>query len=108
MKFGKALETNAESMPEGWRPYVIHYKALKKKINAIVQELDDRGLPSPIIKNLLSKSMNGDTNRMEYSFDGKLDRKLTPLFLLLLPLPSCINPLKCMHASCRLQSTVVT
>ncbi|KAG0026406.1 hypothetical protein BGZ82_009480 [Podila clonocystis] len=69
MKFGKALETNAEAMPEGWRPYVIHYKALKKKINAIVQELDDRGLPSPIIKNLLSKSMNGDTNRMEYSFD---------------------------------------
>ncbi|KAF8923071.1 hypothetical protein BGZ52_010381, partial [Haplosporangium bisporale] len=69
MKFGKALETNAESMPEGWRPYVIHYKALKKKINAIVQELDDRGLPSPIIKTLLSKSMNGDTNRMEYSFD---------------------------------------
>ncbi|KAF9332879.1 hypothetical protein BG006_004242 [Podila minutissima] len=69
MKFGKALETNAEAMPEGWRPYVIHYKALKKKINAIVQELEDRGLPSPIIKNLLSKSMNGDTNRMEYSFD---------------------------------------
>ncbi|KAF9312188.1 hypothetical protein BG003_006559 [Podila horticola] len=69
MKFGKALETNAEAMPEGWRPYVIHYKALKKKINAIVQELDDRGLPSPIIKNLLSKSMSGDTNRMEYSFD---------------------------------------
>ncbi|KAF9378681.1 hypothetical protein CPB97_009415 [Podila verticillata] len=77
MKFGKALETNAESMPEGWRPYVIHYKALKKKINAIVQELDDRGLPSPIIKNLLSKSMNGDTNRMEYSFDEDKDHVKT-------------------------------
>ncbi|KAF9424665.1 hypothetical protein BGZ94_007991 [Podila epigama] len=69
MKFGKALETNAESMPEGWRPYVIHYKALKKKINAIVQELDDRGLPSPIIKTLLSQSLNGDMHRLEYSFD---------------------------------------
>ncbi|KAF9949585.1 hypothetical protein BGZ72_008667 [Mortierella alpina] len=69
MKFGKALETNAEAMPEEWRPYVIHYKALKKKINAIVKELDDRGLPSPIIKNLLSQSMSGDMQRLEYSFD---------------------------------------
>ncbi|KAF8936555.1 hypothetical protein BGZ58_004017 [Dissophora ornata] len=69
MKFGKALETNAEAMPEGWRPYVIQYKALKKKINAIVKELDDRGLPSPIIKSLLSQSMAGDMHRLEYSFD---------------------------------------
>ncbi|KAF9960801.1 hypothetical protein BGZ70_008487 [Mortierella alpina] len=69
MKFGKALETNAEAMPEEWRPYVIHYKALKKKINAIVKELDDSGLPSPIIKSLLSQSMTGDMQRLEYSFD---------------------------------------
>ncbi|KAF9942903.1 hypothetical protein BGZ67_009361 [Mortierella alpina] len=69
MKFGKALETNAEAMPEEWRPYVIHYKALKKKINAIVKELDDSGLPSPIIKNLLSQSLAGDMQRLEYSFD---------------------------------------
>ncbi|KAG0054494.1 hypothetical protein BGZ83_011088 [Gryganskiella cystojenkinii] len=75
MKFGKALETNAESMPEGWRPYVIHYKALKKKINAIVKELDDRGLPSPIIKNLLNKSMSGDMQRLEYSFDENDDKR---------------------------------
>ncbi|KAF9362113.1 hypothetical protein BGX26_000001 [Mortierella sp. AD094] len=60
MKFGKALETNAEAMPEDWRPYVIHYKSLKKRISAIVKELDDRGLPSPTIKNLLSQSMVGD------------------------------------------------
>ncbi|KAG0217099.1 hypothetical protein BGX33_011436 [Mortierella sp. NVP41] len=69
MKFGKALETNAESMPEGWRPYLIQYKALKKKINAIVKELDDRGLPSPIIKTLLSQTLSGDMQRLEYSFD---------------------------------------
>ncbi|KAF8957028.1 hypothetical protein BGZ46_002273 [Entomortierella lignicola] len=69
MKFGKALETNAESMPEDWRPYVIHYKALKKRISTIVKELDDRGLPSPTIKNLLSQSMNGDAHRLEYTFD---------------------------------------
>ncbi|KAF9542785.1 hypothetical protein EC957_001683 [Mortierella hygrophila] len=69
MKFGKALETNAEAMPEGWRPYLIQYKALKKKINAIVKELDDRGLPSPIIKNLLSQTLSGDMQRLEYSFD---------------------------------------
>ncbi|KAG9065339.1 hypothetical protein KI688_002664 [Linnemannia hyalina] len=69
MKFGKALETNAETMPEGWRPYLIQYKALKKKINAIVKELDDRGLPSPIIKNLLSQTLSGDMQRLEYSFD---------------------------------------
>ncbi|KAG0069198.1 hypothetical protein BGZ89_003340 [Linnemannia elongata] len=69
MKFGKALETNAEAMPESWRPYLIQYKALKKKINAIVKELDDRGLPSPIIKNLLSQTLSGDMQRLEYSFD---------------------------------------
>lgn len=92
MKFGKALETNAEAMPEGWRPYVIHYKALKKKINAIVQELDDRGLPSPIIKNLLSKSMSGDTNRMEYSFDGKTAVLWKVTFHVFL------KALTCMHA----------
>ncbi|KAF9925279.1 hypothetical protein BGZ65_007862 [Modicella reniformis] len=69
MKFGKSLETNAESMPEGWRPYVIHYKELKRKINDIVKELDDRGLPSPIIKNLLSETMSGNLHRGEYSFD---------------------------------------
>ncbi|KAG0306432.1 hypothetical protein BGZ98_002397 [Dissophora globulifera] len=69
MKFGKALETNAEAMPEHWRPYVIRYKALKKKINAIVKELDDRGLPSPIIKDLLAQSMSGDMQRLEYTFD---------------------------------------
>ncbi|KAF9133320.1 hypothetical protein BGW39_010024 [Mortierella sp. 14UC] len=69
MKFGKALETNAEAMPENWRPYLIQYKALKKKINAIVKELDDRGLPSPIIKNLLSQTLSGDMQRLEYSFD---------------------------------------
>jgi E3 ubiquitin-protein ligase BAH len=71
MKFGKALETNAEAMPENWRPYLIQYKALKKKINAIVKELDDRGLPSPIIKNLLSQTLSGNMQRLEYSFDGK-------------------------------------
>ncbi|KAI1319374.1 hypothetical protein EDD11_004240 [Mortierella claussenii] len=69
MKFGKALETNAVTLPEEWRPYVIQYKALKKKINAIVKELDDRGLPSPIIKNLLAQSMSGDMQRLEYTFD---------------------------------------
>lgn len=70
MKFGKALETNAETMPESWRPYLIQYKALKKKINAIVKELEERGLPSPIIKNLLSQTLSGDMQRLEYSFDG--------------------------------------
>ncbi|KAF9182262.1 hypothetical protein BGZ51_004847 [Haplosporangium sp. Z 767] len=70
MKFGKVLETNSEAMPEEWRPYVIRYKSLKKKINAIVRELDERGLPSPIIKNLLSQTMSGDVQRLEYSFDG--------------------------------------
>jgi len=70
MKFGKALETNAETMPAGWRPYVIHYKSLKRQINNIVKELDDSGLPSPVIKNLLSQTMAGNMHRVEYSFDG--------------------------------------
>ncbi|KAF9112379.1 hypothetical protein BGX27_003455 [Mortierella sp. AM989] len=63
MKFGKVLETNAETMPEDWRPYVIHYKSLKKRIGAIVKELDDRGLPSPTIKTLLAQSLGGDMHQ---------------------------------------------
>ncbi|KAG0344259.1 hypothetical protein BG004_004616 [Podila humilis] len=55
-------------MPEGWRPYVIHYSALKKQIRAIVRELHDKRLPSPVTTNL-SKSTSGDVERMEYSFD---------------------------------------
>ncbi|KAG0243468.1 SPX domain-containing protein [Mortierella sp. GBAus27b] len=77
MKFGKELETNAESMPEGWRPYVIHYKALKKQINAIVKELDEQGLPSSIIKNLLSETMAGNMHRVEYSFDEEKEHLKT-------------------------------
>ncbi|KAF9436314.1 hypothetical protein BGZ76_004313 [Entomortierella beljakovae] len=69
MKFGKVLETNAESLPEDWRPYVIQYKSLKKKISAIVKELDDRGLPSPTIKTLLAQTMTGEVHRLEYSID---------------------------------------
>ncbi|KAF9537327.1 hypothetical protein EC957_008474 [Mortierella hygrophila] len=67
MKFGKAFESNAKAMPEKWRPYVIHYKALKKKIDAIVEELYDRDLQSPVIKSLLSPDILGDVQRKEYS-----------------------------------------
>ncbi|KAF9924101.1 hypothetical protein FBU30_005865 [Linnemannia zychae] len=91
MKFGKALETNAEAMPEGWRPYLIQYKALKKKINAIVKELDDRGLPSPIIKTLLSQTLSGDMNRLEYSFDEDKKHLRTHIRVLLDDLPPGIE-----------------
>ncbi|KAF9168069.1 hypothetical protein DFQ26_001526 [Actinomortierella ambigua] len=69
MKFAKVLKSNADQMPEEWRPYLIHYKALKKRINAIVEELEDRGLPSPIIKTLLHQSIDGNVQRLEYSFN---------------------------------------
>ncbi|KAF9976717.1 hypothetical protein BGZ73_008024 [Actinomortierella ambigua] len=69
MKFAKVLKTNADQMPEEWRPYLIHYKALKKRINAIVEELEDRGLPSPIIKTLLHQSIDGHVQRLEYEFN---------------------------------------
>ncbi|KAH7034448.1 hypothetical protein BKA57DRAFT_540434 [Linnemannia elongata] len=67
MKFGKAFESNADAMPEKWRPYVIRYNDFKKKINAIVQELDDRDLNSSVIKSLLSPSMPDDVQRKEDS-----------------------------------------
>ncbi|KAG0373757.1 hypothetical protein BGX24_011275 [Mortierella sp. AD032] len=70
MKFGKALESYAEAMPEKWRPYVIRYEALKKKINAIVQELDDRDLESPAIESLLSPSIPADVQHKEYLMNG--------------------------------------
>ncbi|KAG0237044.1 hypothetical protein BGW42_001937 [Actinomortierella wolfii] len=75
MKFAKVLQSNADQMPEEWRPYLIHYKALKKRINAIVEELEDRGLPSPIIKTLLHQSIDGQVQRLEYSFNEDEDQQ---------------------------------
>ncbi|KAF9431615.1 hypothetical protein BGZ76_000073 [Entomortierella beljakovae] len=73
MKFGKAFETNAATMPEKWRPYVIHYKTLKKKIDAIVQELNDQNLQLPVIKNPFSPNILGDVQCIKYSF-GEEDK----------------------------------
>ncbi|KAJ1658975.1 hypothetical protein IWQ61_001870 [Dispira simplex] len=44
MKFNKTLEAEATALPADWRPYLINYKGLKKKINLIVKELADMGL----------------------------------------------------------------
>lgn len=71
MKFGKAFESNAEAMPEKWRLYLIRYNDFKKKINAIVQELDDRDRNSSVINSLLSPSMPDDVQRKEDSIGGK-------------------------------------
>ncbi|KAG2213903.1 hypothetical protein INT47_001172 [Mucor saturninus] len=66
MKFGKQMETAANDLPENWRPYLIHYKTLKKSIRLVVDELESRGLSTEWINTL-------DTDqamRLDYIFDG--------------------------------------
>ncbi len=51
MKFGKTFEKSLEDhhIPEEWIVSSIQYKPLKKKINKVVEEMDDAGLTHEII-----------------------------------------------------------
>lgn len=62
MKFAKQLETESENIPLEWRPYLIQYKALKKLINKVTQEIESRGLSVSLLQN--------DKN-IKYYFTGK-------------------------------------
>ncbi|RUS12506.1 hypothetical protein BC937DRAFT_87709, partial [Endogone sp. FLAS-F59071] len=60
MKFGKALEQALEEMPAEWRSYAIQYKILKKCINHIVHELEDRNLSTELLTKWLRKTEGSD------------------------------------------------
>lgn len=67
MKFGKQMETAAYSLPEDWRPYLIHYKTLKKSIRLVVDELESRGISSEWINTLDTE----EAMRIDYTLSGK-------------------------------------
>ncbi|OAD06065.1 hypothetical protein MUCCIDRAFT_138363 [Mucor lusitanicus CBS 277.49] len=55
MKFGKQLETEAEGIPSEWRPYLIQYKALKKLITKVAEEIESRGLSTSLLHECLEE-----------------------------------------------------
>lgn len=64
MKFAKQLETEAENIPLEWRPYLIQYKALKKMITKVTQEIESRGLSASLLHECLYD------NNIKYHFTG--------------------------------------
>ncbi|KAI8326973.1 SPX domain-containing protein [Choanephora cucurbitarum] len=61
MKFGKQLETEAEDIPSEWRPYLIQYKALKKIITRVAEEIESRGLSASLLHECLEDSGNEES-----------------------------------------------
>ncbi|GJN93259.1 hypothetical protein Rhopal_006306-T1 [Rhodotorula paludigena] len=55
MKYGKTLLETLESVPEEWRQQAIEYRKLKKVINRVASELQDLGLTSEVLKELLAQ-----------------------------------------------------
>ncbi|GAA5887982.1 hypothetical protein JCM16303_005224 [Sporobolomyces ruberrimus] len=56
MKFGKTYLESLEHVPEEWRQQAIEYRKLKKVINRVASELEDLGLTSEVLKELLEDS----------------------------------------------------
>lgn len=69
MKFAKQLETEAEDIPREWRPYLIRYKALKKIITKVTEEIERRGLSASLLHDCLYD------NNLKYYFTGKKKKK---------------------------------
>jgi hypothetical protein len=67
MKFGKQMETASFDLPENWRPYLIHYKNLKKSIRLVVDELESQGISTEWLSNLDTEQ----AMKLDYIFDGK-------------------------------------
>ncbi|GAA5918385.1 hypothetical protein JCM5296_006974 [Sporobolomyces johnsonii] len=53
MKFGKTYLESLEHVPEEWRQQAIEYRKLKKVINRVASELEDLGLTSEVLRELL-------------------------------------------------------
>ncbi|KAI9257399.1 SPX domain-containing protein [Sporodiniella umbellata] len=62
MKFAKQLETESEDIPREWRPYLIRYKALKKMIGKVTEEIEKRGLSATLLHDCVYN------NHLKYHF----------------------------------------
>lgn len=74
MKFAKQLETESEEIPSEWRPYLIQYKALKKLITKVAEEIESRGLSTSLLHEVLDEEAAEDDDcvpRIRYYFTGK-------------------------------------
>lgn len=65
MKFGKQLETEAEDIPSEWRPYLIQYKALKKLITKVAEEIESQGLSTTLLHECLEETDTTTTTAEE-------------------------------------------
>ncbi|CAO3593225.1 unnamed protein product [Absidia cylindrospora] len=61
MKFAKQLETESESIPSEWRPYLIQYKKLKKLIAKVADEIEKHGVSVSMLHDCLENSADQDT-----------------------------------------------
>ncbi|KAI7872403.1 SPX domain-containing protein [Spinellus fusiger] len=55
MKFTKQLEAESEEIPSAWRPYLIHYRDLKRILAKVTDEIEDRGLSVSFLRESLCK-----------------------------------------------------
>ncbi|KAF7732129.1 hypothetical protein EC973_006384 [Apophysomyces ossiformis] len=72
MKFAKQLESEAEDIPSEWRPYLIQYKALKKLIANVAEEIERRGLSSAVLRECLGNSNDEGPTGIKYYFTGEV------------------------------------
>lgn len=80
MKFAKQLETEAEDIPSEWRPYLIQYKALKKLVTKVAEEIESRGLSTSLLHECLD-GQGSDIPRIRYYFTGN---KQTIFFIIII------------------------
>lgn len=76
MKFAKQLETESESIPSEWRPYLIQYKKLKKLITKVADEIEKHGMSVSMLHDCLDNSSSVDqagidSPQVQYYFTGK-------------------------------------
>ncbi|KAI8097179.1 SPX domain-containing protein [Halteromyces radiatus] len=83
MKFAKQLETESESIPSEWRPYLIQYKKLKKLIAKVADEIEKHGMSVSMLHDCLdnsaerassmttTRSPNINAPQVQYYFTGE-------------------------------------
>ncbi|KAI8335165.1 SPX domain-containing protein [Chlamydoabsidia padenii] len=77
MKFAKQLETESESIPSEWRPYLIQYKKLKKLITKVADEIEKHGMSVSMLHDCLDNSSSVDPDsdmdapQVQYYFTGE-------------------------------------
>lgn len=74
MKFGKQLETEAEDIPSEWRPYLIQYKALKKLITKVAEEIESQGLSTALLHECLEETETEEEKKEEEEEENGIPR----------------------------------